>query len=268
MSASGDDRASGQRRERLTISGVVLTIRDRLLLALSFLTILPTISRVSSSPDLVARSFAWFPLVGFLIGAVLAAEDLMLTPLFNPWIRALIVVMTLTIVSGGIHLDALGDCADGLGAGADRARALEIMRDSRVGSFGAAAIFFALALKIFAIGGAAGVVRLAALYCAPGIGRWAMFATATRMDYLRAQGAGTALLPRQDARSFLFASATVLVAAMPMLKLHALRGCVVAVLLTLTLRWLYRRWLGGVTGDLIGAAGEIVEIAVFIAMTS
>ena len=63
----------------------------------------------------------------------------------------MLLVLTLTVLTGAVHVDALADTADALGAGSDRRRALEIMRDSRIGSFGAAAIFFFLALEIVAL---------------------------------------------------------------------------------------------------------------------
>jgi adenosylcobinamide-GDP ribazoletransferase len=166
-----------------------------------------------------------------------------------------------------VHLDGLADSADALGAGSNRGRALEIMRDSRIGSFGAVALFFVLALKVVALGGASGAARYAAIYLAPGLARWAMVATAYRVDYLRAEGAGGTLLGRGDPHSLIIASMTVVVSVLPVIGLGALGACIVAIALAWVLRALCLRWLGGVTGDLIGAAGEIVETAVILAVT-
>ena len=143
-------------------------------LAISFLTILPVIDQRPASEETVAASFAWFPIVGFLIGVALVGEDWLLAHVFAQVIRSVLIVISLTIVTGAVHLDGLADTADALGAGRDRERALDILRDSRVGTFGASAIFFDLTLKILALSTLAGHRRYAALIVAPMLARWAM----------------------------------------------------------------------------------------------
>ncbi len=259
--ASGAAHAYGDRRFDFT--RWVLQIR----LAASFLTILPVGPTIAASPAEVAASFGWFPLVGFGIGLVLCAIDWMLAPIFGNAMRAVLIVLILTVLTGGLHLDGLADTADALGAGRDRARVLEILRDSRIGSFGTIALIFVIVLKVFALAGAGGAQRYAAIYMAPGLGRWTMVALASGLDYLRPEGAGSAMLSRDHRRNLKIATLTAAIALVPLVTLHALRACVIAALATLALRSFYRRWVGGVTGDLIGAAGEIVETAVLIAVT-
>ena len=104
------------------------------------------------------------------------------------------------------------------------------------------------------------------LYMAPGLGRWAMVALASGLDYLRAEGVGAAMLSHDRRRNLRVATVIAVVALAPLVMLHALRACLIAAAVTLALRAFYRRWLGGVTGDLIGAAGELVETAVLIAL--
>jgi adenosylcobinamide-GDP ribazoletransferase len=144
---------------------------------------------------------------------------------------------------------------------------LEVLRDSRIGSFGTIALVFVIMLKVFALAGVGGAPRYAAIYMATGLGRWAMVALASGLDYLRPEGAGAAMLSRDRRRNLKTATLIAMVALVPLVKLHAVRACVAAALMTLALRSFYRRWMGGVTGDLIGAAGEIVETAVLIAVT-
>jgi adenosylcobinamide-GDP ribazoletransferase len=235
-------------------------------LAASFLTILPVLPREGVAPEAVAASFGWFPFVGFALGATLAAENLLLTPLFGDALAAVLLVLTLTVLTGAVHVDALADTADALGAGTDRRRALEIMRDSRIGSFGAAAIFFFFALEIVALAAMGETRRAVALWLAPGLARWAMVAVGWRIDYLRAEGAGTALVRPGGDRNFVLASAIALIAALPVLSWRVILACAAAAALAATLRSAYRRWLGGVTGDLLGAAGELAEVAVLLVM--
>jgi adenosylcobinamide-GDP ribazoletransferase len=113
-------------------------------------------------------------------------------------------------------------------------------------------------------------MRYAAIYLAPGLARYAMVMITHRLEYVRTAGAGAALLVSSDddyeGRGWneLIACATVVIAVLPAISIKALCACVIAVAATLLLRAFYQRWVGGVTGDLIGAAGEIVETAVLI----
>jgi adenosylcobinamide-GDP ribazoletransferase len=192
-------------------------------------------------------------------------ENTFLLRVLTPMPTALLTVLTLVIVSGGLHIDGLADCADALGAGSDRARALSIMRDSRIGAFGVVAIFFSLAIKTACLA-AAGRRAPTALFLAPGLGRWAMVAVGFRMDYLRANGAGAMLLARRD-RETIGASLIALVGIISVISFRVLVVSAAALVLALSLRSLYSRWLAGVTGDTLGAAGEIVETVIFVMMS-
>jgi adenosylcobinamide-GDP ribazoletransferase len=244
---------------------------EQVALAVTFLTILPLLDDRPRASDAVVKSFGWFPLIGFVLGAMLVAVDWAVGAIMTPIIRAIILVMILTVVTGAVHLDGLADTADAFGAGCDRARALEIMRDSRLGTFGAIAIFFLLILKISALAGALESDRRVALYLAPGFARWAMVMVTWRMDYLRRQGAGVVLLRNAGSGNLLMASILAIggmMLAWDGLRLPtALSAPMLALILALSLRAFYRRWLGGVTGDLIGAAGEMVETAIMLAIS-
>ena len=238
-------------------------------LAVSFLTIIPVIDQRRASEYTVANSFAWFPVVGCLIGIALAAEDWLLAHVFAQVIRSVLIVISLTLVTGAVHLDGLADTADALGAGRDRDRALDILRDSRVGTFGASAIFFDLTLKILALSTLAGDRRYAALIVAPMLARHVMTVVGSGLPYLRESGAGSTLLNAHGSqRTLLIMCGMIFVMGvlLPFLRLEVTLGVAYAIMIAM--RLFYRRWLGGVTGDLIGACGELVEIAVLVAMAS
>jgi adenosylcobinamide-GDP ribazoletransferase len=239
-----------------------------LALAVSFLTILPVIGDRRASEDAVAASFDWFPIVGFMLGLALCGEDAILSYALGQVMRTVLVVLSLTVITGGVHLDGLADTADALGAGRDRERALEILRDSRIGTFGAIAIFFDLALKILALSTLAGAARYFALILAPGLARYAMVVVNRRLEYLRSGGAGSTLLVENEQwprRKIVFMLPLIFVLAA---RLQGLKALIVAAAIVIAMRWFYRRWLSGVTGDLIGACGELVEIAVLVAISS
>jgi len=242
---------------------------SELRLAACFLTILPLGPRTSADDEAIAASFRWFPLVGFALGLVLALEDYALGFLFlDRTVRATLLVLSLTVITGAVHLDGLADTADALGAGGNRERALEILRDSRIGSFGAIAIFFALALKVAALAAMPATTRYQAIIAAVGIARWSMVAVSSRSDYLRASGAGTSVLGFKE--QFNTIGIATLTTGAALISIHTL--AVGAAFSTAIFMWplltlFYKRWLGGVTGDLIGACGELVEVAVLLVMS-
>ena len=238
-------------------------------LAFSFLTILPVIDTRPASEDTVAASFRWFPLVGFILGAALVGEDWLLAHVFAQVIRSVLIVLSLTAITGAVHLDGLADTADAFGAGRDRERALDILRDSRVGTFGASAIFFDLTLKVLALSTLAGSRRVAALLIAPMLARWAMlFLVATGLPYLRSSGAGSTLLSGESRKGGWPARIVTAFTFLIAILFGGLVALAIAAVIVFAMRAFYRRWLGGVTGDLIGACGELVEIAVLVTMAS
>jgi len=240
----------------------------RLRLAASFLTILPVGPKRSASGDEIAASFGLFPLVGFIIGAALTIEDWVLAMLFGAAIRSGLIVLTLVVITGALHLDALADTADALAAGGERERALSIMRDSNVGVFGTLAVLFWLGLQWTALATLEGRTRAFAIYLAPGLGRWAMVAVAAGLDYLREAGAGSFLKPQWSWFNLRIASAIAVIAIIPVFSSPARAAVAAVIVVALAARWFYRRWLGGVTGDLIGAAGAVAELAAMLAMAS
>ena len=238
-------------------------------LAISFLTILPVIDQRRASEETVAASFAWFPIVGLLIGVALAGEDWLLAHVFAQVIRSVLIVISLTVVTGAVHLDGLADTADALGAGRDRDRALDILRDSRVGTFGASAIFFDLTLKILALSTLAGNRRYAALIVAPMLARWAMLAgrRGTSVSaHVRLRLDACSAAKSQAREPCVAAFSNHRDADTRRVRPIAL-AIAVAIAIVFAMRSFYRRWLGGVTGDLIGACGELVEIAVLVTMS-
>ena len=121
-----------------------------LLVALGFLTAIPVRTGAPAPGDL-GRSGMCFPLVGLALGVVLVAAQYALVELFPPLLTATLVVALWAAFTGGLHLDGLADCADGLLATAMRERRLEILRDPRVGAFGVVALTLFLLLKVHAV---------------------------------------------------------------------------------------------------------------------
>ncbi|KRG40742.1 cobalamin synthase [Stenotrophomonas panacihumi] len=237
---------------------------DGLLVALGFLTRIPVPAGVFAREGAQARSLPWYPLVGLVVGIVLAslAWALQHSP---PLLLAALVVAAWAWLTGGLHLDGLADTADAwIGGMGDRERTLAIMKDPRSGPAGVTALVLVLLLKFAAIASLPGPAQWPALVLAPLLGRAALTAAFLSTPYVRTGGMGAPL-----------AGASRLACGLALLATLALVACVgrravIALLVVFAVFWLWRRAcmrrLGGMTGDTCGALAEAVEVAVLVAL--
>jgi adenosylcobinamide-GDP ribazoletransferase len=231
-------------------------------IAVSFLTLirLPRTPSEHITPADLAGSFSWFPLVGLLLGVCLVALASLLHDV-PPFLLAVILTALLAILTRGLHLDGLADLADGIGGGYTRERRLEIMKDSRTGAFGALALIFAVLLKSTAL------YTLILGHCwspmlvAPVMSRFAMVLGAYNMTHARSTGGlARPFLEHMDFQQLLGASLLSIAVLVFLALKTAAFYLVLAMACAGVLRFLARRWLGGMTGDVLGALNEITEI--------
>ena len=141
------------------------------LCALQFLTRLPTPSLEGFEADWIARSAPWYPVVGWIVGAISAGALLLASHLWLGLPAAAIALAVGFVVTGGFHEDGLADTADGLGGGQTPERRLEIMKDSRIGSYGVLALWGVLTIKVAALAMMAPMQAALALVLAHGAAR-------------------------------------------------------------------------------------------------
>jgi len=252
----------------MTSAGAVREWRG-LLAAVTFLTRLPAGRAIDLDADDVRRGALFFPVVGAGIGAGVGALAARLAPRCSPPVAAALAVAAGTLVTGALHLDALADTADALGT-RSRERALEVMRDSTIGAFGATAVSLELAVKLLALSeltrrGASG--RSAA--AAGAISRAVPVALAAALPYARqgegeATGVGVALVRGSAERAAGAGALAVVLAVRAAGADGAVLAGLAAVLCSGFAAW-YREWVGGVTGDTLGAALELTETAALVA---
>jgi adenosylcobinamide-GDP ribazoletransferase len=240
------------------------------LLAAQFLTRLPLSAGDFYTPERMGRAIRYFPLVGLGLGGVLAAIYGLASLVFPPAVAALLAVAAGVRLTGALHEDGLADLADGLGGGMTRDRALEIMRDSRIGSYGTVTLVLVLALKVAALAGLGGAVAAAALIAAHTLSRLATVVMTGRLAYARADGkaAFARVGPGRDGLQIALATGALALAA---LWLAAGTGAALTALLAtiLVYRWfeaMLRRRLGGQTGDALGALQQLCETAILLAV--
>jgi adenosylcobinamide-GDP ribazoletransferase len=210
----------------------------------------------------VARAGLWFPLVGAGIGGAVGGAAAALDGPLGSLLAAALALALGAVLTGALHLDGLADSADALG-GRTREQALEIMRDHRIGAYGATALLFDVLIKLAAL--AALTSHVGAVVAAGALSRAAPVVLAAALPYARS-GPGTGASLGTAARSRA-AGAVVLAVVLAFalehgdgLVLAAGAAAAVAVVLVVC-----RRWLGGVTGDTLGASSELVEAAVLVA---
>jgi adenosylcobinamide-GDP ribazoletransferase len=205
----------------------------------------------------------WFPLVGLMLGGLLALFDSIASRWWGPAAVAVLDVALLAILTGAFHLDGLGDAADGLFSHRTREQTLEIMKDSRIGAMGVVALTSVLALKWAGIGGLSDH-RALVLVLVPSYARGGILFAMRFLEYGR-PGGGTGLpffTRKLAARHFWALAAAVLLSLG--LGPMALRLNAGFVLLTAGVIAYYRRRLRSVTGDMLGAMTEAVEAGLFL----
>ncbi len=227
-----------------------------LILAIQFLTRLPTPQLRDLDAANLPRSAHWFPLVGLLIGTLLAAA-LWLGSRIDPWLGALLTVLLWVWITGALHLDGLADLSDALGAAhRDRERFLAVLADPHLGTFGAVSLVLQLASKLVLLMLLARSGQYWAALLVPAWARWGVLVWA-RLPSLK-PGMGERLSGQIQSRAVWLWGAALIVLS---LCFPVLCG---ALLLVLLWRQFLMRRLGGMTGDLLGAGVELVESAALL----
>ena len=236
--------------------------------AVRFFTRLPVPAWVGHSSEALNRSARYFPAVGLLIGGIGGLVYFAATYLWPQPVAVLLAMVATIHATGAFHEDGLADMVDGLGGGWEKPRILEIMKDSRVGSYGVVALVLALLGKFTLLTSLDGALVPCALLAGHAVSRFCSTALLGTMDYVRedllakAKPLATRISGGEMLVALLFAGVSL--AWLPTEK--ALAGCVLAALATLWLAAKFRRWLGGYTGDCLGATQQVSEIAFYLGL--
>jgi adenosylcobinamide-GDP ribazoletransferase len=210
----------------------------------------------------MARSMAFFPLVGLVIGALAAFIHFLSSFVFAPSVCDLVAVVFLIAVTGNMHGDGLMDTADGFFSGKPRERVLEIMHDSRVGAHGVMAGACLVLAKFVLLGQIPTPLKGAALVVVPVLGRWAQVYAATLYPYVNPSSGTGSFVSFVGRREIALASAFALGAALLLLgPLKGLGAAGSALVATALFSRFAARKIGGITGDVLGALNECAEIS-------
>ena len=236
-------------------------------MAARYLTIVPVPGGAHAPLEALGRSAAWFPVVGMGLGLLLVVTDRLTSWLFSPLLAALLTVTAWKLVTGGVHLDGLADCLDGL-VGRDPEHRLAIMRDSRIGAFGAVGLILFLMLEIVALAELVPPARGSALFAAPVMSRATPAVLAALFRAARPDGHGAAF--QAGVRPAAIAIGLVIAVAASIFALGGLgvAAGAVGLVAAVGLAFFLAGRLDGVTGDVLGAAVEISELAVLLTVSA
>lgn len=233
--------------------------------AVGFLTVVP-VARAGAEPeDRLGR--AYFPAVGALVGLAAGLVFLVGAAVMTPLLAAVAAIATGVLLTGGLHLDGLADAADGLLGGGSTERRLEIMRDPRVGSFGAIALVLVLVGEVAALSAMTPVRALRALIVAGALSRLAMLAVVALVPYARTEGLGIAAVGGRRVADLALGGVVTLAVCL-LDPRHALVAGLLVAVTTLVVVRLARRRIGGATGDVYGACAEIGQLAALLAFAA
>ncbi|MBI2495968.1 MAG: adenosylcobinamide-GDP ribazoletransferase [Candidatus Omnitrophica bacterium] len=228
--------------------------------AIRFLTVLPAGPRGPIADADLGGSLVWFPLVGLVIGSILVGVRALTAPVLPLPAVGACVVLAWVLVTGALHLDGLGDVCDGLYGGRTPQERLHIMKDPHVGAMAVVAVTVLLILKFALVSSLPVATANRALFIAPCLGRYVMVLLGLTLPSARG-GEGTAapFVRHGRKRSLVGATAIALPASMVSLGSNGLAVFGAALMGSLLMRSVFQRTLGGITGDALGASGEVTE---------
>lgn len=236
------------------------------LLALQFLTRLKV--PASYSPEAMRASPRWYPGVGVVVGGIAALAYGLCFWLFAPLIGVLAAVAAAIIVTGALHEDGFADACDGLGGIRPKERVLEIMRDSRIGTYGVLGLVLMVAAKVATLYALPWDAVPFVLIAGHAASRASMLWVMSSSDYVRDSGAGSAVAGGIDRQAIFIALATTCAAILPLVFVvpfaSVLTGLAGLVLGHLLMRRWYEPRLGGYTGDCLGAVQQCSEIGFYL----
>jgi adenosylcobinamide-GDP ribazoletransferase len=238
--------------------------------ALQFFTRLPIPRWVGFDAAWLHQSSRYFPMVGVVVAAIAAGVYAAAALVLPAPVAALLSTAASIYATGAFHEDGFADMCDGFGGGMTQVRVLEIMKDSRIGAYGAIGTICMLGVKCTALAMLPPTAAIAALFLAHPMSRLAATALLWRMDYARDEGKSKPMAQKMSATEFAVAVMTVLLTAAALLqggwlRWSAMLAAIAAVSAsTLWLGMKFQRRIGGYTGDCLGAVQQVAEASIYL----
>ena len=236
---------------------------DDFLVATQFLTRLP-VPRVRFDPDSLSRAAKFFPLVGLGMGLGASVLQRIAAPHLSHPLVALLVLTFLVLITSGLHEDGLADTADGFGGGWNREQVLTILRDSRIGSFGALALVLSVLARFLLLSNLPVNRFTAFVVSAHVLCRWTTLPLSYFLRSAReSDGQGARIAQKISPASLLICTLLSFAIVFYFMRTEFWIPVLVALVITALSGLYYSRRIGGVTGDCFGATNQLTEIAIY-----
>ena len=238
--------------------------------AFRFLTVIPLPLRREATGEEVGRSLVYFPVVGLLIGLLLAGINWVLRLFVPDGIVNALLIVAMVLVSGALHIDGFIDTCDGLAGNKPAAERWKVMKDSRAGAFGIAGAVLLLLVKFAALSAVPVHLLAATLVLTPVVSRWAMVYAIWAYPYALESGLGTVFKRAANGLTLLITTVFTLAVAFLLMWWAGVAYYFAAALVIVAVAWLVtfiwagylRRKFAGLTGDSYGAVNEMAEVVV------
>jgi len=234
------------------------------LIAIQFLTRLPVPGELQTSEETLGRATRFFPMVGVIVGASAALIFWLLRQLLPQSAAVWVAIIFTTFITNGFHEDGLADAFDGFGGGWTKEQALEIMRDSRLGTYGALALVFLILGKYSFLSALAPGQVWRWLIVAHTASRWTVLPLCAWLPYARAEGKGKLVAKQVGIVEIFIGSVTLFTTALLLPWQAAVAALSITGLATLLSGFYYRARLSGITGDCLGATNQIAEVSLYL----
>lgn len=226
---------------------------------------IPVPEKLSGGYENLEGSVVWFPVVGLVLGLIAFMADFLFFSFFPPLLRSASCMLIFVFISKALHLDGLADTADGFLSSRPRERILEIMRDSRIGTMGAAAVSGIMILKTAAIYSLGMDARSEALILAPMAGRGSMVIIMAFFEYARNEGGLASVFYKgTDANKGLVAGGLIMFSGAVFSGFEGIMIMMAFFLFIYSWGLYSKKTIGGFTGDTLGAGCELSEAFVLI----
>ena len=238
------------------------------LAALQLLTSIPISLKRELSPAQLGRATAWFPLVGLIIGVILAVLNWLLQFILPTAVVNALLIVALVIITGALHLDGFADTCDGIAGHKSVEDRWKVMHDSRTGAFGVVGVVLLLLVKYISLNSVPPQLMTATIIFMPVVSRWAMVYAIFAFPYARPEGLGTAYKAATRWPQFTIATViTFALAAVVLFRCFSVIGVLVMVgvwIITTLFAFYLKHKFAGLTGDTYGAINEMTEVVTLL----
>ena len=238
------------------------------ILAWEFLTIIPLSRNRDVRPEELARSMAYFPLVGLILGIILVISNIGLLKVLPASIVDAILIAELIILTRGLHIDGFVDTIDGLAGGKTKEDILNIMRDHRVGALGVVGVIMLIMIKYLSLNSVPAASKNLTLIAMPMISRWLQAPFTNLFPYARQDGMGKAFTEGVRGRQVGIATIVTALFLIFIFKFNAILIMGLMAIVSYLIGLYFKKILGGITGDVIGAVSEVNEVMFILIIIS